>query len=83
MPPCAFESGFMYLVKLVAIRPLSGDDYGSVEPGAIFETNNKKAEMLEGKGLAYRYRPARPRPAAKMMPPPENKMLVPAHNKAK
>lgn len=72
----------MHFVKLVALRPLSGDDYGHVEPGAVFETNNKKAEMLEGKGLAYRWRPPRPRPAAKMMPSFENKMIPPVANKS-
>lgn len=69
----------MHFVKLVALRPLSGDGYGIVHPGAVFETDNRRAEKLEGMGLAYRWRP--PRIRAKSIVPPENKMLRPAENK--
>jgi hypothetical protein len=69
----------MFLVKLVALRPLSGDDYGNVQPGAVFETNNIKAEKLESRGLAYRWRP--PRIRSKSLAVPENKMIRPAENK--
>lgn len=69
----------MHYVKLVALRPLSGDDYGNVHPGAVFETDNIKAEKLQSRGLAYLWRPPRIRPKA--MRPPENKMILPAENK--
>ena len=69
----------MHYVKLVALRPISGDGYGLVQPGQQFETDNKRAEKLEGRGLAYRYRA--PRIRIKSMIPPENKMLVPVENK--
>ena len=72
----------MHYVTLVALRPLSGDDYGNIAPGATFTTDNRKAEKLEAKGLAYRYRAPRPRITPKMIVrSPENKALRPAENK--
>lgn len=65
------------LVKMVASKPLFGDDYGRVVPGQEFVTNSQKAEMLESKGLAYRAPHAKAIHAA-----PENKMLTPREDKS-
>jgi hypothetical protein len=64
----------LYMVKMVAIRPLTGDGY-SVSEGEVFTTTNKNAERLEAKGRAYRYF------ERKVVLPPENKALTPPDNK--
>jgi len=45
-----------YLVRLRAIRPLSGD-YGNKNPGDWFSCPSRQAERLEAKGLASRTLP--------------------------
>ena len=58
-------------VKMVAMRPLSGDGYRA-DPGEEFVTDSRNAEKLEGKGLARRF--VRPQKALIV---PQNKMLLP------
>jgi len=68
----------MELIKLTALRPLSGP-YGRPNPGQEFTTDSDTAEELEAQGLAERYRP----PSTPKMQPAtyENKMLRTHANK--
>jgi hypothetical protein len=83
----------LYLVKLRAIRSLTGD-YGRVEPGGTFTTDSRTAERLESRGLAERFRPPEPLPtleeiqrqiaqyrAKAIAASPENKAIIPEENK--
>jgi hypothetical protein len=70
----------LHMVKMQALKPLTDTVYGTVQPGEMFEVDNRRAEKLESRGLACRYRPPRrtvapPPPAEKMTGPAENKML--------
>lgn len=72
------------MIKLTALRPLTGD-YGRVREGEAFEVPDEAtAESLEARGLAERYREAKqtPPPANKMMPEPENKTGLFRRNRA-
>ena len=72
------------MIKLTALKPLSGD-YGRVRPGDAFEVSDEStAESLESRGLAERYREAKqmPAPANKMMPEAENKTAFFRRNRA-
>ena len=67
--------------KLKAIRGLFGD-YGRVEPGQTFETDDASAASLESRGLAERWQdPTLIQRLFKMTMPVENKALQPDENK--
>lgn len=66
----------MELIKLTALRPLSGP-YGRPNPGQEFITDSDTAEDLESQGLAERYRPP-----VKMAALYQNKALRPHANKS-
>ncbi len=87
----------MYLVKMLALRPLRGDYLLSgntlvaarVDEGQTFTTDNENAERLEAEGLAERYREpqhaitfAELEAEEKATGPMENKALQPAENNA-
>lgn len=67
----------MHRVKLMALRDLSGD-YGNVNAGEEFTTDNLTAEKLEAKGLVEMWRPE-----VKIQLPPENKVISPFANKSR
>ena len=70
------------MTKLKAIRGLFGD-YGRVEPGQTFETDDASAASLESRGLAERWQdPSLIQRLFKMTGPPENKAIQVAENKA-
>lgn len=73
-------------VKLKALRPITGD-WGNADEGDVFTTDSRTAERLEARGgLVERYRESclskdLAEFLAKMVPVPQNKMIVPAQNK--